>query len=404
MGDDDHQAAGWCALANRPPDGGHGRSIGGSIQTSTGIAACPLRAAVAACHGALDDRRAVEEAGLVTDGDGALHLVEREDLVAHEHPELVAQVASEHLRAVGADGESNLVIDEGTDDPADFGYASQHAGAEVRAGAHLEHRSALAQHLQHGRILGAADSMADAIRLERLERVAHLVGTARLPGVDREAQPGSPAGGVDLGVLGETEAVDDRSGDVDPNDAAALPGDRLGRDDLVQLPAEATVEAEDQAGPDLGVLEHGAIHAAHRRGDDVVEILLAAAVALHRIEAQLELGHVVLSIGAADHLVHAALDRDRARLDQLGPMEEVEIGLEGPAATPGGDELAKRPVVLRRQADPLRVRNAPHDGGRHRRSEVHVELAQRGAGIKALARHLAPLLACSAECNARARC
>ena len=129
---------------------------------------------------------------------------------------------------------------------------------------------------------------------------------------------------------------------------------------------------------------------AHRGGDDVVEVLLAAAVPLHRVEAQLELGDVVLAIRPADDLVHAALDGGRARLDELGPVEEVEVGGEAAAPTADGDEVAEGPVVLRREADPLGVRDAPHDRGRHRRAEMDVELGQRGAGIKAWARHRPP--------------
>jgi hypothetical protein len=123
----------------------------------------------------------------------------------------------------------------------------------------------------------------------------------------------------------------------------------------------------------------------------VVEVLLPAAVALHRVEAQLELGDVVLAVGAADDLVHAALDRDRARLDELGPVEEVEVRVEALAPAPDGDEVAERPVVLRRQADALGVGDAPHDCRCDRRAEVHVELAERHAWIEALARHQAPL-------------
>ena len=103
--------------------------------------------------------------------------------------------------------------------------------------------------------------MADAIRIERLDRLAHLVGAAGLAGVDGEAEAGAPALVVDLGVVGEAEAVDHRTGDVDPDHAPALPGDRLGRDDLVQLAAEPAVEAEDEPGLHLRVLEDRAVHA-----------------------------------------------------------------------------------------------------------------------------------------------
>ena len=281
--------------------------------------------------------------------------------MAHQHRQLVAEVRAEHLRAVGADGEADAAIDQRPDHPAEVGVRAQHPGVEVRARADLQHGPPLPQHRQHGRVLRAVDAVADAIRLQRLERLPHLVGAAGLAGVDGEAQPGSAALTKDLGVVGEAEAIHLRTGDVDADDPAAAPGDRLGGDDLVQRPGEAAVEAEDQAGADLRVFEHRAVHPPHRRGDDVVEVLLAAAVALHRIEAQLELGDVVLAVGAADHLVDAALHGGRARLDQLGPVEEIEVGVEALAAAPDGDEVAERPVVLGRQPDALGVGDAPHD-------------------------------------------
>ena len=88
-------------------------------------------------------------------------------------------------------------------------------------------------------------------------------------------------------------------------------GDGLLDDDLVELVREGPVEAEDQAGRDR-VLEHRAVHAADRGADDVVQVLLAAAVALHRVEAQLDGGDVVLAVGAADDLIDGPLDRDAA--------------------------------------------------------------------------------------------
>lgn len=130
-----------------------------------------------------------------------------------------------------------------------------------------------------------------------------------------------------------------------------MPADRLGGDDLVQLVAEPAIQAQDEPGAHLRVFEHGAVHTTHRGGDDVVEILLPAAVSLHRIEAQLDAGDVALAIRPADDLVHAALDRDRTRLDQLSPVEQLQIGVERTAPS-DRDQVAKRPVILGRQADP----------------------------------------------------
>ena len=44
-------------------------------------------------------------------------------------------------------------------------------------------------------------------------------------------------------------------------------------------------------------------------------------------------GDVVLAVGAADDLVDGALDGDRAGLDELGPVEQLQVAVEalGPA-------------------------------------------------------------------------
>ena len=265
---------------------------------------------------------------------------------------------------------------QGPHDTSHLGHAVEHPGVEVRARADLEHRAALAEHVEHGRVLDAADAVTDAVGLERLDCLAHLGGAAGLASVHGKAEPGSAALVEDVGVVREPKAIGHRPGDVDADHPPAVPADRLGRDDLVQRRREGSIEAEDQPGADLRVLEDGAIHAAHRRGDDVVEILLAATVALHRVEAQLEAGHVVLAVRAADDLVDAALDRDRARLDQLGPVEEVEVRLEAAPPATDRDEVAERPVVLGRQPDALGVRDAPHDCRRDRGAEMDVQLGQ----------------------------
>ena len=116
---------------------------------------------------------------------------------------------------------------------------------------------------------------------------------------------------------------------------------------------------------------------ADRGADDVVQVLLAAAVALHRVEAQLHRRDVVPAVGAADDLVDRALHRQRRRLDELGPVEELEVAVERAAAPRRDrDHLAELPVVLARQADALGVGDAPHDRRRHRAAEVAVQLGQ----------------------------
>jgi hypothetical protein len=167
-----------------------------------------------------------------------------------------------------------------------------------------------------------------------------------------------------------------RSGDVD-GDHAALPVlDRLVHDDLVHPVVEGPVEAEDEA--DLhGILERGAVQAADRGHDDVVEVLLAAAVAFQRVVAELEGRDVRLAVRATDDLVDRLLERDRARLDELGPVVQLQEVLERlPALGVHGDEVDEFPVVLGRKADALSVRDAPHRGWVDRAAEMHVKLSE----------------------------
>src|SRR6185503_12677146 len=88
-----------------------------------------------------------------------------------------------------------------------------------------------------------------------------------------------------------------RSSDVDADDAAVPVRDRLVDDDLVQRVGEGAVEAEDESRAN-GILETRAVEAADRRHDDVIEVLLAAAVPLHRVVPELERGDVRLSVCA----------------------------------------------------------------------------------------------------------
>jgi hypothetical protein len=199
--------------------------------------------------------------------------------------------------------------------------------------------------------------------------------------VDRDPEPGLPrlpderrelAVGVGPGAVGA------RAGDVDADDPARRVADRLLDDDRVLPLGEGPVHHQEQAGAHLRVLEAGAVEPADRGHDDVVEVALAAPVALHRVEAELERRDPLRAVGAADRGVDGALDGERARLDQLRPLvDPVERGQVGDLARVGdGDELDELPVVLDRQRDSLLVRQRPQDLGRDRAAEVGVQLGE----------------------------
>jgi hypothetical protein len=128
----------------------------------------------------------------------------------------------------------------------------------------------------------------------------------------------------------------------------------------------------------LWVLEARAIETADRGEDDVVEVALAATVALHRVEPQLERGDPLRPVGAADRSVHGHLDRKRARLDQLGPVVDLveRVEVRDAARVADRHEPVEVPVVLDRQRDALLVRERPEDVRGDGAAEVGVELGE----------------------------
>ena len=116
----------------------------------------------------------------------------------------------------------------------------------------------------------------------------------------------------------------------------------------------------------------------------MVEVALASAVALHRVEAHLAGRDALRAVAAADHAVHAALDGQRARLDQLGDVVDLVERVEPVDAARIGDRdhAVELPVVARRQRDALRVGGLPHHVGGHRAAEVSVELGHRLVGCE----------------------
>ena len=199
---------------------------------------------------------------------------------------------------------------------------------EVRRRADLERDPEVADRRHEARVLRGEDAVPDAIGPEVLDDVADLVAphvAALFADVDGHAEPGV-AGGLDdrldLRVV-VAAASGARAGDVDADDSAPGPADRLLDDDLVEPQVEGAIHHQDEPGADLRVLDARAIDASDRREDDVVEVALAAAVPLHRVEAQLERRDPLRAVRAADRAVHRALDCERRGLDELRPVVDL---------------------------------------------------------------------------------
>ena len=177
-----------------------------------------------------------------------------------------------------------------------------------------------------------------------------------------------------------------------PDHASLRPADRLLHDDLVQARLEGAIHHQDQPRAHLRVLEAREVEPADRGEDDVVEVPLAAAVPLHRIEAKLERRDPLRAVGASDRAVHRALDGERGGLDQLRPVvDPVElVEVRHPARVVNGDERVELPEVLHRKRDALLVGEAPEDVGGDRASEMGVQLREPLAVHDALGVRLQP--------------
>src|ERR671919_2866985 len=241
----------------------------------------------------------------------ALVPLERSDL--EQQRELVPQVRLHHLRAVGGDRERHAPVGERPHRLPQSILVSQRPRQQVRARADLENGVGLEQEAHRLLVLRGEDAVADALGAEVLDDLADLldpVPAALLADVDRHAQAGA-AGLLDERrelAVGEASAVGPRAGDVDADDAPVGVADRLLDDDPVLLVRERPVHHQDEAGAHLRVLELRAVEPARGGHDDVVEVLLAAAVSLHRVEAELERRDVLRPVGAADRAVDGALD------------------------------------------------------------------------------------------------
>ena len=162
--------------------------------------------------------------------------------------------------------------------------------------------------------------MTDAIGLQQLDHPSDLVDGAGFAGVDGQAEAVLAGPPKEPAIVGNTERGRLGPGDVDPDDAPIPPGDRLLHDDLVQLVGKGPIQAKDQARLDR-VLQRGLVHPADRGRDDVIQVLLAAPVSLHRVEAELHRGDVVLAVAAADYLVDGPLHGQGAALDEFCPVK-----------------------------------------------------------------------------------
>ena len=187
---------------------------------------------------------------------------------------------------------------------------------QVRGRADLEGHVDVAECAHQHRVSDGEDAVPDPVGLQRLDNLRDLCQTelaAFLADMNRHTET-TVACELDmlanLGVVVAT-AARARAGDVDADDPARPVPERFLDDDHVLLRAECPVHHQDQTGAHLRVLERRDVEATDRGENDVVEITLAAAVSLHRVEAQLERRDALRTIRAADRRMHAALDGER---------------------------------------------------------------------------------------------
>ena len=134
--------------------------------------------------------------------------------------------------------------------------------------------------------------MADAIGPQVLDDLPHVLDAPLLAGVNRDAEPSLARLLHQPCVRAIREVWVGRASDVDADDAALPVAERLLDDDGVDLQREGAIHHQNQPGAHLRIFQQRAVLPANGGGDDVVEVLLALAVTLHRVEAQLQRGDV----------------------------------------------------------------------------------------------------------------
>ena len=202
-------------------------------------------------------------------------------------------------------------------------------------------------HRHRARVVGRLHAVADAVRLQLLDRPRR----SPRPGPDSPVwtvmpRPYRRAARNSRRYSAERKPGDLGPGDVDADDAAPALGDRLLRDDLVELDTGRRGPGR-AAGPGFtGYSRRRPVHAADGRAMMWSRSCSPPAVPLHGVEAELHGGDVVLAVRAADDLVDRALHRDRAGLDELGPVEQLQVAVEAlRALRVDRDEVAELPVV-----------------------------------------------------------
>ena len=184
--------------------------------------------------------------------------VERADPL--QQLELVAQVRAHHLRAVRRDRERDAVLDEGAERVADRVLVGERLREQVRRGADLEHDAGLAQQPHQGRVVrrrgcrGRSGRAGGARRPRRSPRAPVAPSSPTWIVTPRPAARAVSTIGRDRRVV-VAQPAGARPGDVDADDAAVGPGDRLVDDDRVLPRVERAVHHQDQPGAHLRVLE-----------------------------------------------------------------------------------------------------------------------------------------------------
>ena len=284
----------------------------------------------------------------------------------------------QHLGSIRVDAVAHAKLVEPLEDRRELRHAANRAGAKVGGWADLERDLAIGQLGQQSIVLSRLHAVADARGFQLLQDFPDLLDRAFLAGMHGDAESGSTGLGESaLEGGGPAERRHVRSGQVDAHDAVCAVLDGLLHDGVVGLGIQAAVGAEDDARMDVRILEQGTIHAVRRGHDDMVQVALAVPVALHRAVTQLDQVDVAMPIAAADDRFDAGLHGLGTGLNQLGPVEEIQVRLERlDVRGIGGHQLGEIPVVLAGQLDTLVVGDAEQQCRVDRGAHVRVQLGQ----------------------------
>jgi hypothetical protein len=164
--------------------------------------------------------RVGQERGPHAGGDQLGEVVDTQAEGGSDRTVLLPKVGTEHRWVIGVDAHHDALVEQGRQGMG--GKVGHDPGADVGGGTHLERDLVLGQMADEPRVVHAADSVADPLGAQALQRAPHRLGPpGTLAGMGHAVQPSGagPSEGV-----GEAAAIDTRLGAAEAEADQAVGG------------------------------------------------------------------------------------------------------------------------------------------------------------------------------------